>query len=141
MKKCFNIILKVMIGYIVNSVVVLIIVFLLSMISDLDLFDALLIIGTGTLLVSFLISGTYTRSLPAISPYQKAGSDDGMIGTSLVNVAAEALTEKTNDNREVFHWKNRNILRYYLFNRSRLEIISYGIILILLGLIKYYSYF
>ncbi len=142
MSKLKQLFVKYLSGYVVNTVVVLVIAFILNSIFNTDIFDAFLICGAIIILFAFLTNGAYTRSMPAMSPDNFADTSEGYKGTGFVNTGAETLAgDKTNGtNGNEIKVKKIN-LTYYITNRSKIELISYSLIIILIGLIKYYSYF
>lgn len=144
MKRWQAMLLKIFVGYFINTLVVSLLVLLLHFQFKLDVYDAVLICSAGILLYSFLTVKEFERSLPATSPL---GGDSPGIGDPAAHAAIlnTVVADFENRNRtpevDKTNSETRSWLKYLVFRRSKLELISYAVILVGIGLIKYYAYF
>lgn len=145
MKKLKAIFLKFLIGYFFNTIAISLLVLLFYWLFKLDIFDSVLILGIAILFLSFMVSGKFVRTLPAASPL--GGGDDSGIGdpaahAAVLNVLVADFENRNRitDNSSILPVEGKG-LKYLILSRSQIELISYAVLLVLFGLIKYYSYF
>lgn len=142
MKKWKALFIKGLIGYLINTIVVSIFVLLLHYIFKLDVYDSVLICGIAILFYSFLTFKRFVRTLPATSPL--GGTDTGLgdqaAHAAILNVVVAEFENRNKEEGEIVVAPSIGI-SYFLFKRSQFELISYAVLLVIIGLIKYYSYF
>lgn len=139
-----KVILKIIVSYLINSFVIGAFVALGTYRFQLDMFDSLLICGAAMLIYSLLTMNQFQRSLPAVSPMNpsSSGIGDAAAHAALLNtLVADNERDIPNRDRADYTPAAKFTWHYYLIYRSKYETISYSILLIILGLIKYYKYF
>lgn len=134
MSKLKLILLKLFTGYIINTVAVLVAVFIIHHRFNFNYDDAILICGFAVIILGFLITRNYEHTLPPILP---VGNINSGIGGRIMHTAMVESALKDYEHHNKIHKKKPYKLgmSYFIFYRSRLEMITYGLILIIMGLI------
>lgn len=127
---------KYLTGYLVNSVLVLFMCVVLHLRFNIDVFDALLLSSIFFVLMAFFSMKSNSIITPAISPL----SGDGNKDVGVMNAVAESLLVGGNGSEQGEPVRKATI-KFYILQRSTIELLSYSVIIIAIGLIKYYSYF
>ncbi|MCT4685968.1 hypothetical protein [Vallitalea sp.] len=133
--------IKVILKCLINTLLVLIISLILNKVLNLDYYDGICICG-----LIFIISGIYkfsagARTLPIMkSPTSERESSLNLESHMRANIEIEK-SEKDLDTVLIDNDISASTIFKHLLKRSDIELILYGIIILGIGLIKYYPYF
>lgn len=137
MSKLKLILLKLLTGYIINTVAVFGVMLIIHHRFNFNYDDAIFICGFAIIILGFLITRNNEHTLPPISPVGNINS--GIGGRITHTVMVESALKDYEHNNKMIHKKKpvKFGMSYFIFYRSRLEMITYGLILIIIVLINH----